>query len=295
MASVFSNHCDSLGICYCRTLCTVCHGRHKTSAFSAVCNYCNCCCIFLESRHRAWITLLDILIFAVVLIVDTRILGVVLFAWNINKEIRRNAGKRTMNLKYIMALMLMLHIFLYVWKALIPFAFSLSQPFEMKMVTMAGMCILTVVVIFISRTKKTSLAVCPRQFDAPTITVLLLSTLMLVSTAVLFTKGSHGFWLLLYGSIVTPLFEELLFRGHIYDIQQHIHRSMLSVVVINALLFSIWHLGYIVNPLLCGEWMALGKLVAGLLYGLVLAYIRFRTKSTLCCILLHGAINGCAN
>ena len=148
----------------------------------------------------------------------------------------------------IMALMLMLHIFLYVWKTLIPLAFCLSQPFDMKMVTMAGMCILTVVVFFISRTKKTSLDVCPRQLDAPTITVLLLSTLMLVSTAVLFTKGSHGFWLLLYGSIVTPLFEELLFRGHIYDIQQHIHRSMLSVVVINALLFSLWHLAYIVNP-----------------------------------------------
>ena len=66
---------------------------------------------------------------------------------------------------------------------------------------------------------------------------------------------------------------------------------MLSVVVINALLFSLWHLGYIVNPPLCGEWMALGKLVVGLLYGLVLAYIRCRTKSTLCCILAHGAIN----
>ncbi|MGM9777173.1 MAG: CPBP family intramembrane glutamic endopeptidase [Prevotella sp.] len=185
----------------------------------------------------------------------------------------------------------MLHLFLYVWKASVPPAFSLSQPFEMKMVTMVGMCILTVVVLFISRAQKTCLSVWPGKLDATTIALLLLSVLMLVSTAVCFTKGTHELWLLFYGSLVTPLFEELLFRGHIYDIQQHIHRRTLHVVILNALLFSVWHLGYIVNPLLYGEWMALSKLVVGLLYGLVLASIRYRTKSTLCCILAHGAIN----
>ena len=192
---------------------------------------------------------------------------------------------------HIFALMLMLHLFLYVWKALASLALSLSHPFNMKMVTMKGMCILTIIVFFISRTKRSSLSIWPRKFDATTSSVLLLSGLMLVSTAVCFTKGAHGLWLLLYGSMVTPLFEELLFRGHIYDIQQHIHRSTLRVVILNALLFSAWHLGYIAHPLLGGEWMALSKLVVGLLYGVVLAYIRCRTRSTLCCILAHGALN----
>lgn len=49
---------------------------------------------------------------------------------------------------------------------------------------------------------------------------MLLTLLMLASTAACFTHGARGWWLLLYGSLVTPLFEELLFRGHIYDIQQ---------------------------------------------------------------------------
>ena len=119
----------------------------------------------------------------------------------------------------------------------------------------------------------------------------LLSVLMLLFTAVCFTKGPRGVGLLLYGSLVTPLFEELLFRGHIYDLQQRVHRQTFHVMIVNALLFSVWHLGYIVNPLFCGEWMALCKLIVGLLYGLVLASIRSITKSTLCCVLVHGALN----
>ena len=107
----------------------------------------------------------------------------------------------------------------------------------------------------------------------------------------LFYKRSRGVGRLLYGSLVTPLFEELLFRGHIYDLQQRVHRQTFHVIIVNALLFSVWHLGYIVNLLFCGEWMALCKLIVGLLYGLVLASIRSITKSTLCCVLVHGALN----
>lgn len=191
----------------------------------------------------------------------------------------------------IVALMLLLHIVLYVWKASMSLAFSLSQPFDIRMVTMAGMGIMTVMVFFISRFQRTNLSLWPKKFDIITTAVMLLSLMMMISTAVCITKGTHGLWLLIYGSIITPLFEELLFRGHIYDIQQRRHHNAFHVITINALLFSVWHLGYIVHPLWCGEWMALSKLVVGLLYGWVLASIRYRTKSTLCCILAHGAFN----
>ena len=172
-----------------------------------------------------------------------------------------------------------------------PLVLYLSQPFDMKMVAMAGMCILTVVVLFISQVRNTSLSVWPKQFGITTVSVVLLSVLMLLFTAVCFTKGPRGFGLLLYGSLVTPLFEELLFRGHIYDFQQRVHRQTFHVIIVNAFLFSVWHLGYIVNPLFCGELMTLSKLIVGLLYGLVLASIRSITKSTLFCVLVHGALN----
>lgn len=144
---------------------------------------------------------------------------------------------------------------------------------------------------FISQVRNTSLSVWPKQFGITTVSVVLLSVLMLLFTAVCFTKGPRGVGLLLYGSLVTPLFEELLFRGHIYVLQLRVHRQTFHVIIVNALLFSVWHLGYIVNPLFCGEWMALSKLIIVLIYGLVLASIRSITKSTLCCVLVHGALN----
>ena len=185
----------------------------------------------------------------------------------------------------------MLQVLLYAWKGIVPHVVGVSQPFEMKMLTMVGMGILTVIVFFISRVGKTHLSVWSEKWRGVNVAVVLLSSLLLISTAVCFTHGVHGWGLMVYGSLVTPLFEELLFRGHIYDIQQHIHRRPRHVPVANALLFSVWHLGYIVQPLWCGEWMALSKLVVALFYGLALAYIRQQTKSTLCCILVHGALN----
>ena len=64
--------------------------------------------------------------------------------------------------------------------------------FYMKMVAMAGMCILTVVVLFISQVRNTCLSVWPKQFGITTVSVVLLSVLMLLFTAVCFTKGPGG-------------------------------------------------------------------------------------------------------
>lgn len=192
---------------------------------------------------------------------------------------------------HILATMLAFQLFHNAWKAIVPLVFGLTQPFEMKMVAMTGMIAMTIMLVFVSRAGKTNLSLWQHNPGPTAVVVLVLSVLMLVSTAVFFTHSPHGWWMLLYGSIVTPLFEELLFRGHIFDVQQRIRHHTLHIVIANALLFSVWHLGYIVQPLLCGEWMALSKLAVALIYGLVLAYIRCRTKSTLCSIMAHAALN----
>ena len=191
----------------------------------------------------------------------------------------------------IAALMLMLHLFLWGWKAAVTPLISISLPFGMKMVSMAGMCILTIAVYCISSARGTNLSLWPKQHLLTAAAVILVSLLTICSTAFCFTQGVQEWLLLLYASVVTPLFEELLFRGHIYAIQQHLHRNTFQIVVVNASLFAVWHLGYIITPLWCGEWMALSKLPVGFLYGLLLAYIRSRTQSTACCILTHGAMN----
>ena len=93
---------------------------------------------------------------------------------------------------HIFALMLMLHISLIMWKAVCCFVLSLSQPLEIKMATMTGMCCLTAIVIYISRVKKTDMSIWPKKYDAATIAILLLSILMLLSTLVGYKEGAHG-------------------------------------------------------------------------------------------------------
>ncbi len=57
----------------------------------------------------------------------------------------------------IIALMVMLHILLYVWKASAMQIFDLSGAFDMKMTTMAGMCFLSIIVFCISKIYRTYL------------------------------------------------------------------------------------------------------------------------------------------
>lgn len=198
-----------------------------------------------------------------------------------------------MTYKYakIFGWMVVLHLFLFTWKALLSQYLSVSEPFEMKMLTMSGMGVLSIAIFLFARIRKTDLSILPKHFDLIITATILLSVVVLVATAVFFTRGTKEIGLLLYGCIVTPLFEELLFRGYFYRLQEQMHSSRLRLILFNALLFSIWHLGYIVQPLAGGEWMALSKLPIAFVYGLPLAAIRSKTNSTLCTFLTHGALN----
>ena len=111
----------------------------------------------------------------------------------------------------VLALMLMLHLSLCGWKASIPLLISISQPFGMKMVSMTGMCILTIAICFISRAQGTNLSFWPKQHHLTAAAVIVSSLLMLSSTAFCFTQGVHGLLLLLYASVVTPCLKNCCF------------------------------------------------------------------------------------
>ena len=103
---------------------------------------------------------------------------------------------------------------------------------------------------------------------------------------------------LFYGAAVTPLLEELLFRGWVWD--------RLSVLggkaawIGSALLFGCWHFGYWDTVL----WRAmafhpgtdigavlLGKAATGLVLGLILGFLRRKSGNLLAPLLLHLALN----
>src|SRR6185369_10695263 len=81
-------------------------------------------------------------------------------------------------------------------------------------------------------------------------------------------------------AIVPAVFEELCFRGFIYGAL----RSRLSgpaTIVASALLFGVFH-----------EILSSGRLLPSTFLGLVLGWVRFRTRSVLPGMLLHTLNNG---
>ena len=104
---------------------------------------------------------------------------------------------------------------------------------------------------------------------------------------------------LMFG-LITPLFEELLFRGYIWGKKSQspgmVHSPTLTLGTV-TLLFMVWHLGYldvlILHPLASTNipWIMVSKMGIGLVLGLIVGYLRLKTGKTYASILFHGLWN----
>ena len=99
--------------------------------------------------------------------------------------------------------------------------------------------------------------------------------------------------------LIVPAFEELLFRGYLWNnIQNSIkgeHSGLITWITI-TILFGLWHIGYIdvflihpkefaVMPLLAG------KIEIGLILGTIVGFIRLKTNKVYGSFLFHGFWN----
>jgi membrane protease YdiL (CAAX protease family) len=101
--------------------------------------------------------------------------------------------------------------------------------------------------------------------------------------------------------IITPAFEEMLFRGYIWgkieESTSKIHNHGVLTWLTVTLLFSIWHLGYLdvflIHPLGVGNlgMIMVSKLAIGLVLGLLVGYARLKTEKTYLSMILHGLWN----
>ncbi|MEN6329727.1 MAG: CPBP family intramembrane glutamic endopeptidase [Methanobacteriaceae archaeon] len=100
--------------------------------------------------------------------------------------------------------------------------------------------------------------------------------------------------------IITPAFEEMLFRGYIWGkiekTPEIANQGLLTWITV-TLIFSIWHLGYLdvflIHPQAVGNLAILmaSKLAIGLVLGLLVGYARLKTGKTYLSIILHGLWN----
>ena len=87
-------------------------------------------------------------------------------------------------------------------------------------------------------------------------------------------------WLLIAVAIVTPIGEEILFRGFLFRGWLRKPGDVWAVIVSTSLLWAIIHVQY--------DWYVIGQIFA---FGLLLGWLRWASGSTILTILLHALIN----
>lgn len=161
--------------------------------------------------------------------------------------------------------------------------------------SMIGMIILSILFVFFAKKQKVALSVFPERFNKFYILGTCIAAVLFVVTPSNYSGGFQAIMLLLYGSIVTPIFEELIFRGYIWDRLNSIFDKELVAYIVSTVLFALWHLGYIDSLAFRTETglasVMLWKAIIGLCYGIVLGALRLKTKNSYSTMLLHGVMN----
>lgn len=177
------------------------------------------------------------------------------------------------------------------------FCFVERTNFSDRAASLAGMLLLSAMVLLFARRRGWDCALFPHRFGRGYLAASVLFVMLLVGAPLLSRQCTGEEWLLLlYGSVVVPLYEELVFRGVLWERLATVIDNPLVVSLINALLFALWHLGYWDALAFRAGTGALGvlliwKSVTGLAFGVILGLLRLKTKNCFSTMLLHGVLN----
>ena len=197
-------------------------------------------------------------------------------------------------LLYIIGLLFAFQLSLFGLKRLI-FLVVERTNFTDSIATMFAMSILAVLFIVYAKRQEIALSVFPRDFNKFYIIGTCVAVALLVATPSNYMDGFPAIALLFYGSVVTPIFEELIFRGYVWNRLNTLFKREWVTYVITTVLFGVWHLGGIDSVSFRIETglakVMMWKVVVGLCYGIVLGAVRLKTKNSYSTILLHGVMN----
>ncbi|NLW69726.1 MAG: CPBP family intramembrane metalloprotease [Eubacteriaceae bacterium] len=164
--------------------------------------------------------------------------------------------------------------------------------FAARMGNMVVMAALAGATALYARLRNIPLKFFPVKFTKSYIIYTIIFSALLICAPINYIGGIRAIMLQIYGSIITPLFEEILFRGYIWERSQKAFSSGKAVYSVNIALFTLWHLGYMTTQSASGNTMAvLTKLAAGAGYGAVLGFIRLKKGCCYPAFLTHGLLN----
>lgn len=159
------------------------------------------------------------------------------------------------------------------------------------------MTVMILIGIIISKKKSISLAVFPAKHQSVYAMATVFTMALLISTP--FISGDKSLFAvssLIYSAMITPIFEELIFRGYVWNKLEEKFDRRLAVYIITTLLFAVWHLGYadtVAFRMTSGSlaFAMLMKVSTGLFFGIVLGAVRYKSKNCYSTIILHGVMN----
>ena len=195
---------------------------------------------------------------------------------------------------FMILVLLLLSLSLFVIKRII-FFFVARTDFSDYMASMVSMIILTSIILRLSRKAEINLSIFPDKFTVSYISVSIISVVLFIASPSNYKGGIEPILLLVYSSIVTPIFEELIFRGYIWNELNQIFTSEWKTYIVTTIFFALWHLGYISSIAFRVEDDLLNvmiwKIVTGLCFGIVLGAVRLKTKNCYSTMILHGVMN----
>lgn len=180
---------------------------------------------------------------------------------------------------------------------LIVFCFVERTRFTDSLVSALLIVLFTLIGIIFAKKKNISLSVFPQKHKwVYAIATIIISALILLTPFITGNKSDFSILLLVYSTVITPVIEELIFRGYVWNKLEEKLDKKYSVYIITTLLFAVWHIGYIDSILYKVDinsvpFVMLMKVVTGLCFGIVLGAVRYKTRNSYSTILLHSLMN----
>lgn len=183
------------------------------------------------------------------------------------------------------------------------FLFMSKNIFNDDLINLLEMALFTILLLLVCKARHINLSIFPDTKAAKERYFIITLIVLFLIFIVPFINGSFSpdvFLSLAISTIATPIFEELIFRGYVWNTLKKCFTSELVVYIINTLLFAIWHLGYADSIYfrtgLRGEtsglpYIMLMKVVVGLCFGIVIGFVRYKFKNCHAAMLAHSIMN----
>lgn len=178
----------------------------------------------------------------------------------------------------------------------IVFCFIDETLYTRSMTTMISMIMVFPFILLYCLRNKLTMSAFPTRFGASYIVITVTAVIFYTITLFFVNEFSiKSLLMLLYGSIITPVFEELLFRGLIWNKINGCFEKEYETFLIVTILFGLWHIGYAVGIYFWNDGNLLNciimKVMMGMVFGLITGALRYKTKSCCLGIIVHGILN----